>query len=210
MKFTAFGGCADPQAAVAALAEDGVEGALYVDANDPQGIGLIVAAEDPGLLRDDAARAVQPPAVRGVHAQARVRHARPHVLDRLRARSRGHAVHEAARQDAEPREPLGRVVSAAARRRSFRRCRPIISAASWPSTARSRNATAPAGMPPTCASRATASTRTTTTSSSACSARTCIRLSAVVQEMRKTEQTAQYLDSLGPFFVGKAVWQAKP
>jgi len=35
-------------------------------------------------------------------------------------------------------------------------------------------------------------------------------LSAVVQEMRKTEQTAQYLDSLGPFFVGKAVWQAKP
>ena len=35
-------------------------------------------------------------------------------------------------------------------------------------------------------------------------------LSAVVQEMRKTEQTSQYLDSLGPFFVGKAVWQAQP
>jgi chlorite dismutase len=35
-------------------------------------------------------------------------------------------------------------------------------------------------------------------------------LSAVVQEMRKTEQTAQYLDSLGPFFVGRAAWQAKP
>ena len=35
-------------------------------------------------------------------------------------------------------------------------------------------------------------------------------LSAVVQEMRKTEQTSQYLDSLGPFFVGKAAWQAKP
>ena len=34
-------------------------------------------------------------------------------------------------------------------------------------------------------------------------------LSAVVQEMRKTEQTSQYLDSLGPFFVGKAFWQHK-
>jgi len=34
-------------------------------------------------------------------------------------------------------------------------------------------------------------------------------LSAVVQEMRKTEQTSQYLDSLGPFFVGKAVWQSR-
>jgi len=27
--------------------------------------------------------------------------------------------------------------------------------------------------------------------------------------MRKTEQTSQYLDSLGPFFVGRAAWQAK-
>jgi chlorite dismutase len=34
-------------------------------------------------------------------------------------------------------------------------------------------------------------------------------LSAVVQAMRKTKQTAQYLESLGPFFIGKAVWQAK-
>ena len=33
-------------------------------------------------------------------------------------------------------------------------------------------------------------------------------LSAVVQEMRKTEQTAQYLDNLGPFFVGRAAWQS--
>ena len=34
-------------------------------------------------------------------------------------------------------------------------------------------------------------------------------LSHVVQTMRKTEQTSQYLDSLGPFFVGKVVWQSK-
>jgi chlorite dismutase len=32
-------------------------------------------------------------------------------------------------------------------------------------------------------------------------------LSAVVQSMRKTQQTALYLDRLGPFFVGRAVWQ---
>lgn len=34
-------------------------------------------------------------------------------------------------------------------------------------------------------------------------------LSAVVQAMRKTQQTAFYLDRLGPFFVGRAVWQAR-
>jgi chlorite dismutase len=33
-------------------------------------------------------------------------------------------------------------------------------------------------------------------------------LSAVVQSMRKTQQTSLYLDRLGPFFVGRALWQA--
>lgn len=32
-------------------------------------------------------------------------------------------------------------------------------------------------------------------------------LSAVVQEMRRTEQTSQFLDRLGPFFIGKVIWQ---
>ena len=32
-------------------------------------------------------------------------------------------------------------------------------------------------------------------------------LSALVQSMRKTQQTALYLDRLGPFFVGRAIWQ---
>ena len=34
-------------------------------------------------------------------------------------------------------------------------------------------------------------------------------LSAVVQSMRKTQQTSLYLDRLGPFFVGRAVWQGR-
>ena len=33
-------------------------------------------------------------------------------------------------------------------------------------------------------------------------------LSAIVQAMRKTQQTALYLDRLGPFFVGRALWQS--
>ena len=32
-------------------------------------------------------------------------------------------------------------------------------------------------------------------------------LSRLVQEMRKTQQTAEYVESLGPFFVGKVHWQ---
>ncbi len=35
-------------------------------------------------------------------------------------------------------------------------------------------------------------------------------LSAVVQRMRKTRQTSRYLSHLGPFFVGRVLWQAGP
>ncbi len=34
-------------------------------------------------------------------------------------------------------------------------------------------------------------------------------LSSIVQRMRKTKQTSLHLEKLGPFFVGKAVWQHK-
>ena len=34
-------------------------------------------------------------------------------------------------------------------------------------------------------------------------------LSAIVQTMRKTQQTSLYLERLGPFFVGRAVWQSR-
>lgn len=33
-------------------------------------------------------------------------------------------------------------------------------------------------------------------------------LSRLVQEMRKTQQTAKYIQSLGPFFIGRVYWQA--
>jgi chlorite dismutase len=34
-------------------------------------------------------------------------------------------------------------------------------------------------------------------------------LSVIVQRMRKTKQTSLHLDRLGPFFIGKVVWQAE-
>jgi hypothetical protein len=33
-------------------------------------------------------------------------------------------------------------------------------------------------------------------------------LSRIVQDMRKTQQTAKYIQSLGPFFIGKVFWQS--
>jgi hypothetical protein len=34
-------------------------------------------------------------------------------------------------------------------------------------------------------------------------------LSACIQSMRRTKQTSQYIENMGPFFVGRAVWQRR-
>lgn len=34
-------------------------------------------------------------------------------------------------------------------------------------------------------------------------------LSKIVERMRKTRQTSEYIQSLGPFFIGKAIWQRR-
>ena len=47
MKFTAFGACIDPIPAIKALENLGADGALYLDVNDPQGIGILIMSEDP-------------------------------------------------------------------------------------------------------------------------------------------------------------------
>ena len=32
-------------------------------------------------------------------------------------------------------------------------------------------------------------------------------LSALVQHMRRTRQTSEFIQSMGPFFIGRAIWQ---
>jgi hypothetical protein len=47
MQFLAFGGCADTGPLVDRCAASGLTGALYEDANDPQGVAILTLAEDP-------------------------------------------------------------------------------------------------------------------------------------------------------------------
>ena len=53
MKFTAFGDCDSTEAAALAVERSRVRGALYEDLHDPRGIGVIALREDPShLVRD--------------------------------------------------------------------------------------------------------------------------------------------------------------
>jgi hypothetical protein len=47
MQLIAFGGCADTAPVAEALARSGITGALYEDVNDPRGIALLTLTEDP-------------------------------------------------------------------------------------------------------------------------------------------------------------------
>src|SRR5262245_59576395 len=47
MQFLAYGDCGDSAPLIEALAQAGIEGALYLDVNDPQGVGLLTLTENP-------------------------------------------------------------------------------------------------------------------------------------------------------------------
>jgi chlorite dismutase len=207
MKFTAFGRCGDPHAAITALAEDGVEGALYLDANDPQGIGVIVMAEDPSYFVTTL-RALfnHRPFADFTHKPE---------LDMLgRTYSIGY---EPDLEDTLFGRPRRKLLD------------PVNQWAIWYPLQRAKKFQT---LPPEHQRKILAEHGTLAHryAGHAADVRLACHgldksdndfivgllgaqlhpLSAIVQEMRKTEQTSQYLDSLGPFFVGKVAWQAKP
>ena len=52
MQFLAFGGCADASALGTAMKSAQVAGVVYEDVNDPRGVGLLTFSEDPGFFLD--------------------------------------------------------------------------------------------------------------------------------------------------------------
>jgi chlorite dismutase len=52
MQFLAFGACADARAAADGFRSAGLAGVLYEDANDPRGIGLLTFGQDPAVFVD--------------------------------------------------------------------------------------------------------------------------------------------------------------
>ena len=207
MKFTAFGGCADATAAGAALAAAGVEGALYLDANDPQGIGLIVLSEDPEYFVSTLRDVLNAPPFSKLD--------RKPEFDMLgRTYSIGY---EPDLEDALLIKPRSKTLNPAY---TWAVWYPLQRAKAFPALPQDKQRQI-------LAEHGTIGKRFGAAGFAADVRLAChgldkhdndfiigllgpdlFPLSAVVQEMRKTEQTSQYLDSLGPFFVGKVAWQS--
>jgi Chlorite dismutase len=208
MKFTAFGACPDPAEAIRALASSNIVGALYLDANDPRGIGIIALAEDPDTFVTGLRTLFNEPPFSSL--------AHKSEFDMLgRTYSIGY---EPDLEDTLFRRPTSKILD-----------HDTPWAVWYPLQRSKRFQTLPEDHQRRILAEHGSLARRYGAGGYAADVRLACHgldkndndfivgligpklhpLSAVVQEMRKTEQTSQYLDSLGPFFIGKAVWQSR-
>jgi chlorite dismutase len=209
MKFTAFGGCADAAAATVALAEDGVDGALYLDVSDPHGIGVIAMAEDPDYFvttlrtlfnRKPFADYTHKPELDMLGRTYSIGY-EPDLVDMLFTKPRGKILNPAHRWAVW--YPLQRA-------KRFETLPPDHQRRIFAEHASLGKRYGAGGHANDVRLACHGLDKNDNDFVVGLLGPNLHPLSAVVQEMRKTEQMSQYLDSLGPFFVGRAVWQAQP
>ncbi len=207
MQLLVFGGCADSAALVGALKNAGLPGVLYEDMNDPRGVGLLTFGEDPGFFLDR----VRPLLTQSPFASLAQK---PEYTMVGRTYSLGY---EPDLIDVLLHRPVRTVLN------------PAWRWGVWYPLRRSGRFTQ---LPPDEQRVILAEHGTIGMSFGAADLAHDVRLachgldkndndfvvgliakdlyplSAIVQTMRKTQQTALYLERLGPFFVGRAVWQS--
>ena len=206
VKFQAFGGVADVKALAAALDRSGLEGALYADLHDPRGVGVVVMSEDPvhlatrvrDVLGAEPFAGLEPKPALALLGRTYASGFEPDLADWLLARPR-------------------RVI-----------CDPASAWAIWYPLRRSgafarltRDEQAAILREHGALGRAYGEAGLANDIRLACHGLDpndndfvigligpgLHPLSHLVQSMRRTVQTSQYLERLGPFFVGYALWR---
>ena len=207
MQFLAFGGCADATPLADALARANVAGVLYEDVNDPRGVGLLTFSEDPDFFLDRVR-----PVLNGPGFSILVQ--KPQYTMLGRTYSIGYEPDLSETLVQRPRRTV---------------LNPLWKWALWYPLRRSgRFVQLPAEEQRVILAEHGAIGMSFGAGDFAHDIRLACHgldkddndfvvgligkdlypLSAIVQTMRKTQQTALYLERLGPFFVGRALWQS--
>jgi Chlorite dismutase len=207
MQFMAFGGCANAAPLADALARAKISGVLYEDVNDPRGIGLVTFNEDPDYFLDRVR-----PVLNGPGFSVLIQKQEYTMLGRTYAIG-----YEPDLQDTLLQRPRRTVLN------------PEWKWALWYPLRRSGKFTQlPADEQRVILAEHGAIGMSFGAGDYAHDIRLACHgldkddndfivgligkdlypLSAIVQSMRKTQQTSLYLERLGPFFVGRAIWQS--
>jgi Chlorite dismutase len=208
MQFMAFGNCQSSAEVAAALTEAQVRGALYEDVNDPQGIGLVTYSETPDYFISDMRRLLN---------QVPFSHLTPKPEHTMLGRT--YAIgYEPDLVEALLTRPIRRVVDPAL---SWVIWYPLRRAGSFEQlSAQEQNvilaehggigrAYGRAGLGHDIRLACHGLDKNDNDFVIGLLGSELYPLSTIVQRMRKTKQTSLHLERLGPFFVGKVVWQGK-
>ena len=208
IQFLAYGSCPSTGGVIAALNQSNLTATLYLDMNDPRGIGLAVAHESPDFFVTELREFLNRPPFNQLVAK-------PEYTMLGRTYSVGY---EADLEHVLIRKPVQRL------------CNPALPWAVWYPLRRAGAFEKLSAQDQKAIMSEHGNIGATFTTSElgydirlACHGldkndndfvigligKELHPLSAMVQTMRKTRQTSEFLTNLGPFFVGKAIWQSK-
>jgi chlorite dismutase len=209
MQLFAYGGCRDTTALVGALASSGIEGVLYEDVTDPQGVALLTFSEAPAYFVEDVRRFLRrTPFAELVPKPEYTRFGRTYALgyepDLVEA-----LICRPIRRVLDPKLPW--VVWYPLRRAgSFEQLTPQEQHAILMEHVGIGHAYGKAGYVHDVRLACHGLDRHDNDFVIGLLGPELHPLSAVVQRMRRTRQTSLHLVRLGPFFVGRVAWQSAP
>lgn len=207
VQLLAFGGCTDPRPLREALERQGVHGVLYEDVNDPSGIGLLTHSEDPAYFLDTVRPLVLGDAFRGLRNREEYT-----MLGRTYSMGWEADLEEAliTRPKRNLSDPGLRWAIWYPLRRSgaFEELPESEQRAVLAEHGGIGHQFGRAGVAHDVRLACHGLSKEDNDFIIGILGSELFPLSAVVQRMRKTRQTSRYLSRLGPFFVGRALWQA--
>ena len=207
LQLQVFTGCRDPEAAKALLQQRRVEGALYLDINDPQGIGVLLMSEEPEWFVRDSRTLFNSGPFTGLTRRPEFT-----MLGRTYATGReadleDWLLHKPRRNALNPQWPWA-VWYPLRRKPEFALLPREEQGQVLAEHAKIGFAFGQAGY--------AADIRLACYGLDASDNEFVLGLigpslhplSALIQGMRKSQQTARYIQSMGPFFVGRTCWQS--
>ncbi len=207
MQFLAFGGCPDPSPLAVGLANAGIEGVLYEDANDPQGVALLTFSEDPAFFLDRVRPLLNAPPFAALAPKRELTMLgrtyslgyEPDLLDVLLQRPRRTVLNPEWRWAVwYPLRRSGR----------FAQLPPDEQRVILAEHGAIGMLYGAADLAHDIRLACHGLDRDDNDFIVGLIGRELFPLSSIVQTMRKTQQTSLYLERLGPFFVGRVVWQS--
>ena len=207
MQFLGFGGCSDPGLLAVALANADIGSVLYEDMNDPRGVALLTFNEDPAFFLDRIRPLLnQPPFSTLIQKPEYTRVGRtyslgyePDLLDVLLQRPRRTVLN---------RDWRWSVWYPLRRNGRFAQLPPEEQRAILGEHGAIGMSFGSADLAHDVRLACHGLDKDDNDFVIGLIGKDLYPLSAIVQAMRKTQQTSLYLDRLGPFFVGRAVWQS--